>query len=317
MQNILRNTPNSGMSPWLFLLIVGGYVFAGLVGFQFIAPLFAIPFYDFDLMKTFEVMASPMSDPSSKIPLLLIQGIISAGTFILIPWWIVKKYLKIPFNELFTVDQQNQLPLLVTIVMVFTFMGFNSWVIDWNMNMKLPAALSGLEEFIRSMEDQLEALTKHLTAFDSTWHFLLGLLVIGVIPGIGEELLFRGLIQNTFHKIFKNPHIAIWFAAVLFGAFHFQFYGVVPRILLGALFGYLYYYSGHLGYAMIAHFVNNGFMIIMLYLFQIGVISYDIETMDANPALWTSLLFGLITGGLLLVFIRYFKQDRDGISESI
>lgn len=317
MQNILRNTPNSGMSPWLFLLIVGGYVLAGLVGFQFIAPLLAIPFYDFDVMKTFEVLTNPLSDPTSKVPLMLVQGVVSAGTFILIPWWIVKRYLHLPISEFFTIDSENKAPLLITFVLVFTFMGVNSFFIYWNMNMQLPESMAALESMIRSMEDQLELLTKHLTAFDSFGQFFLGFVVIAVIPGIGEELLFRGLIQNTLQKIFKNPHVAIWFAAILFGAFHFQFYGVVPRILLGALFGYLYYFSGHLGYAMFAHFVNNGFMIVMLYVYQKGWISYNIETMDSDPNTWMALLFGTFTAGLLWAFYKQFSKPNNGLSENI
>ena len=116
MQNILRNTPNSGMSPWLFLLLIGGYVLAGLVGFQFIAPLLTVPFYDFNLMKTFEVMTNPLSDPTSKIPLLIVQGVVSAGTFILIPGWIVKRYLHISLGEFFTIERNSYLPSLVTLI---------------------------------------------------------------------------------------------------------------------------------------------------------------------------------------------------------
>jgi membrane protease YdiL (CAAX protease family) len=305
------------MSPWLLLLIVGGYVLAGLVGFQFIAPLLAIPFYDFDLMKTYEVITNPLSDPNSKVPLLIVQGVVSAGTFILIPWWIIKRYLHLPISEFFTFHRQNQLPLLFTFLMVFTFMGFNSFFIYWNMNMELPESMAAVERMIKSMEDQLELITKHLTAFDSFWQFLLGFAVIAIIPGIGEELLFRGLIQNSFNKIFKNPHVAIWFAAFLFGAFHFQFYGVLPRILLGALFGYLYYFSGHLGYAMFAHFVNNGFMIIMLYIYQLGWINYDVESMDSDPQAWSSLLFGILTAGLIWVFHQQFSKQKNGVSENI
>jgi membrane protease YdiL (CAAX protease family) len=317
MQNILRNTPNSGMSPWLFLMIVGGYVFAGLIGFQFIAPLFAIPFYEFDVMKTFEVISHPADYESSRIPLLMVQGVISIGTFILIPWWIIKKYLKIPLAEFFSTDIQSQLPLVLTIAIVFVFMGVNSFFIEWNMGMQLPESMSAIEEKIRSMEDQLKILTEHLIQFDNAGHFLLGLLVIAVVPAVGEELLFRGLIQNTFFKIMKNPHAAIWFSAFLFSVFHMQFYGVVPRILLGALFGYLYYFSGHLGYAMLAHFVNNGFMITMVYLSQIGVIDYDMDSMDTSPEIWAVLLFGIATTGLIFVFYRYFENQKNGLSENL
>ena len=290
---------------------------AGLVGFPFIAPLLTVPFYDFNLMKTFEVMTNPLSDPTSKVPLLIVQGVVSAGTFILIPGWIVKRYLHISLGEFFTIERNSYLPSLVTLILVFTFMGFNSFFIYWNMNMELPESMATFESMIRSMEDQLEILTKHLTSFDSFWQFLLGFIVIAIIPGVGEELLFRGLIQNTFDKIFKNPHLAIWLAAFLFGVFHFQFYGVIPRILLGALFGYLYYFSGHLGYAMFAHFLNNGFMIVMLYIFQSGWVDYDIETMDNDPNIWASLLSGVVSVALIWTFHKHFSSRQNGLSKNI
>src|SRR5690554_5832087 len=107
-----------------------------------------------------------------------------------------------------------------------------------------------------------------MTRFDNAGDFILALIVIGLIPAVGEELLFRGLVQNQIGAITKNIHVAIWLAAFLFSTFHFQFYGFVPRMFLGVLFGYLYYWSGNLFIAMLAHFINNGLTLILLYMYQ-------------------------------------------------
>ena len=310
MQNIFRNTPDHSLSPWLLLLIIGGYVFAGLIGFQFLAYLLVIPFFGFDVMATLEALSNPMGNQGAQIPLLLVQGISSLGAFVLVPWWIINKYLKLPIGSFFSIDQTSYLPLLITVISVFTFMGVNSVVIEWNMNIELPASLAGLESWMKGMEEQLKQVTEYLTDFSSPGVFVLAFLIIAVLPGIGEELLFRGLIQNVFYKISKNPHVAIWIAAVLFGAFHLQFYGVVPRILLGALFGYLFYVSGHLGYAMVAHFVNNGAMVIALYLTQIGLVDMDLESAE-SPDAWVVMIFGILTTGLLILFHRHFSNRQD------
>ena len=130
------------------------------------------------------------------------------------------------------------------------------------------------------------------------------LVAVAIVPAIGEELLFRGLIQKYFRQIFGNPHAAIWVTAILFSAFHLQFYGFLPRMLLGAFFGYLFYFSRNLGYAIIAHFINNGFTVTLLYLYQAGIISYDIESDESVPLISIA-IFSMI--GIIL-FVLFKKQ---------
>src|SRR5690606_9694418 len=96
----------------------------------------------------------------------------------------------------------------------------------------------------------------------------INLLMIAIIPAIGEELLFRGGIQNIFYKWFKNPHIAIWAAAILFSAIHVQFYGFIPRMLLWALFGYLLVWGKSIWYPIIGHFINNGSAVVTAFIYQ-------------------------------------------------
>ena len=149
----------------------------------------------------------------------------------------------------------------------------------------------------------MEELTKYLTEFESTGYLLAAIIVIAVIPGIGEELLFRGFLQNLLKRIFKNDHAAIWIAAILFSAIHFQFYGFVPRMLLGALFGYLYYWSGNLLYPIIAHFINNFVSLIALYVYQKGLTNIDVESTEALP-----MMYVIIFSVLFVVTLIYFKN---------
>jgi hypothetical protein len=129
----------------------------------------------------------------------------------------------------------------------------------------------------------------------------LALTVIAIVPAIGEEFLFRGIVQNLLLNVSRNIHLSIWISAFLFSAIHFQFFGFVPRMLLGALFGYLYFWSGNLLYPIAAHFINNGFTLLMIYLFRSDVINFDIESTESVP-ITTVLIFGVITTALLYYF---------------
>jgi uncharacterized protein len=133
------------------------------------------------------------------------------------------------------------------------------------------------------------------------------MIVIGVLPAIGEEIVFRGIIQNQLFRATHNKHVAIWIAAILFSAIHFQFFGFVPRMLLGALFGYLYYWSGNLWMSVIAHFANNGFSVLAMYFYQKGAIGFDVEDTESVPAHFV-IFSALLTAGLLFYFYKYYQN---------
>ena len=134
-------------------------------------------------------------------------------------------------------------PALIIAILVVVFMGFNSIFIKWNQDVNLPY---WIENWAKPMEEKLAELTTFMTTYDSTAQVVFAFVVIAILPAIGEEIIFRGMIQNDLMRATRNAHVSIWFAAFLFRAIHFQFYGFIPRMLLGALFGYLYFWSGNL-----------------------------------------------------------------------
>lgn len=135
-----------------------------------------------------------------------------------------------------------------------------------NSYLALPDSLRWLEELLRNMEDSAADATVSFLRMDSIGSFLLNMLMVAVIPAVGEELLFRGVIQKLLQKLFDNAHVAIFITAILFSAMHFQFYGFLPRWIMGIILGYLFYWSGNIWYPIIAHFLNNGFQVLMVYL---------------------------------------------------
>jgi hypothetical protein len=280
---IIQNNHWRSLLVFVLLFIVSN-VLSQLIG-AFAAVLVAeVPFSQLE-----QVFAPPYTE-KSKYVLYVAQGLSHLLGFTIFSLVFIKKVdgqgLSIHFNK----KRFNLNAALLVVGITFSFMLFNSIVIEWNMNINFPEFLSGFEQWARSTEDQLLALTTMLSSYANIGEMFVALIVIGVFPAIGEELVFRGLLQNKLYAIAKNPHIAIWVAAIIFGAFHLQFYGVVPRIFLGALFGYLYFYSGNIWYPIIAHFVNNGLAVIIMYIGPLVDDNWDPNTVDTEMPIYMSLI---------------------------
>ena len=136
---------------------------------------------------------------------------------------------------------------------------------------------------MKASEEQAAALTEAFLKMSTPGELIFNLFMIALIPAIGEELLFRGIVQNIFSRWLKNNHAAVWFTAILFSAMHMQFYGFIPRLMLGAMLGYLLVWSGNLWWPIIAHFVNNAAAVIFSYLFQNKFIDLDPDTIGSCP----------------------------------
>ena len=144
---------------------------------------------------------------------------------------------------------------ILTLVCVFLFSPVINLLGLLNKQMELPAFMAPIEEWMRAQETLAEQLTTILLSSDSLWVILANLIVIAVTAGITA-------LQRVIGKWTSNPHTIIWVAAILFSAFHLQFYGFLPRMILGAYFGYLLYWSKSIWIPVFAHFVNNAFAVI-------------------------------------------------------
>lgn len=225
--------------------------------------------------------------------LLVTQAAIASSAFIGAPLWYWRFIEQKQVSCLFQWKQRYPYPMLLTVGLVGSFMMVNTLCIQWNMALKLPALLAGFEQWAQHKEAELKRLTALLTTFHSTTDFLGGLLVMGLLPALGEELLFRGLLQSLLRAITKNMHLAIYLSAFIFGAIHLQFYGFVPRVLLGMLFGYVYAWTKDLAFPIVAHFFNNAFTLLMLFLHQQGLVEQDVSATQALPVPVIALCTGI------------------------
>lgn len=255
-----------------------------------------------------KLLTNPTAYPGAWTTIMVVQAVSHVCTFLLPALFFWSVFEKQRWQD-FTVRPLGQVGgLAAVIVLVIAFMPLNGLIIEWNQGLDLPDTLAPIERWMRAKEDELGELTKYLTKFSMPGQLLLALLVIAVLPAIGEEVLFRGVLQRRFGEWTRNAHVGIWLAAAVFSAIHLQFYGFLPRLLLGALFGYLYLWSGNIWVPILAHFVNNGFTVLMVYLRQRQMVSIDIEDTQAVPvsAALLSLLFCL---GLLY----YFRQVNQNL----
>jgi membrane protease YdiL (CAAX protease family) len=194
--------------------------------------------------------------------------------------------------------------LLAAAALIVIILPFMSSLIAWNAEACFPSFLHDFEVWARASEDRAQALTKFLTRFTSTTRFLVAVLVIAVVPAVSEELVFRGVIQKSLVRWF-SPHVGVWLGAAIFSAIHMQFFGFVPRFVLGLVLGYLYLWSGNLWVSIVAHFTQNAFQLLILYLSQNGQFGRDFDP-DGNEALpWTLIVpSALLSAGLLYVLYQ-------------
>jgi uncharacterized protein len=285
----------------MFIVSMMGFMVIGpLVGF-----LLSLPFFEGSLFDFVDALQNPMSYPEVKLPYFIIQGTATFVGLACIPalyYYSIEK--RNPF-ELLRPRLVSGRMLLVTAGIVISFMAVNSVIIEWNAGLSFPEFMKGFEQWAREIEDRAAELTKFFTQFNSIGEFILAFVVIAVFAGIGEELVFRGMLQPQLLRATGNIHVAIWTSAILFSAIHMQFFGFVPRMLLGALFGYLYYWSGSLIIPMFAHFVNNGFSVVMMYLNQRDVVNVDVESTESAP-LYAVVVFTLVAGALMFYFKRFY-----------
>jgi membrane protease YdiL (CAAX protease family) len=296
MQQNLVSNKNPFRSVILIFIVV-------FIGFVFVGPLIGLTiasgFYDGNLLVDLQ---SKKADPTLFLPLMITQGITSLLGLIVMPLLYLKFIEHKPFAPFFKTESDLIKSLVLIVGIGLSFLIAISPVAEWNMKFVFPEFLEEFGKWARAQEDTLAEMTKLLTHFNTPADYAIGMLVIAILPGIGEEIVFRGFIQNELFRSNRNIHLAIWTSAILFSAIHMQFFGFVPRVLLGALFGYLYYWSGNLAIPMIAHFFHNGFTLTMLYLYQLGSIDINIDSEESAP--WSLVALGMVFTFTLLYFFR-------------
>lgn len=157
------------------------------------------------------------------------------------------------------------LAMLMAIVVLVVSSPLMTAIVNWNESIELPESMSAIATAMREMESQAAESIKTVMG-PHTWpNLVVNILLIGILAGVAEELFFRGALQRLLRSMPMSQTAAIWIAATVFSAVHFQFYGFVPRLLLGAYFGYLLVWSGTVWLPVVAHAFNNIMFVTLSY----------------------------------------------------
>ncbi|PST85054.1 CPBP family intramembrane metalloprotease domain-containing protein [Pedobacter yulinensis] len=252
------------LHPLLQLLLLLGYAMAGAVVFTLLSFIFVLPIYGMGVIDG--LMTGNITGKTADA-LKIMQAASSIGVFI-VPALLLVRTEGRKFSDFYHFRRPEPSFFLLVLAIMVASLPVMECVALWNQKMVLPEGLKWLEDWMRRKEDEAMEITIALISTKSIGGLLVNMLVIAILPGIGEELMFRGAVQRAFGRAFRNPHFVIWITAFIFSAIHMQFYGFLPRLLLGAAFGYIYFWTGNLWYAMFAHFLNNAYSVTAAYIMQ-------------------------------------------------
>lgn len=168
-------------------------------------------------------------------------------------------------------------------------------------------------EFMRNMEEAANHILELVTRQHTTWDLIANLLIFAVLAGVCEEFFFQGALQPLMMKWTKNPHIGILITALIFSALHFQFYGFIPRFVLGVYLGYLFFWSRSLWLPILAHVLHNALSILIDYTLQgRGIDTDNLQFTDVRGSIPTAISCTLVSA---MAIVYLWRTYRDGIKD--
>jgi len=284
------------------LVIVGSWIVFQLIGMLSGMFIFGLSFSEIS-----DSLAQ-LNDPAIVGFLKYVQAFTSTGMFIFAAWavaWYIdpdwKQFLGLKTNP-------GWLVIILACAFIFVILPFTNLLSYFNSNLGLPAFLSGVENFFRDKESQMTEIMEGFLKPGAIGGLAFNLLVIAVIPAIGEELMFRGVVQKLLAKWFGHPHWAILLTAFLFSAMHLQFLSFLPRFFLGIVLGYLFYWSGSVWLVILVHFINNALAVVFYFYHYGGYISNYLEN-AGTPENGLLLAFAGAFAGFALLYLVYRKLN--------
>ncbi len=286
-----------GLKFALFSMItfISAVVFT-LISYALLPLLFDIGFSD---LPSF---LSDYSIPKSVNALKFLQLFTSVGLFIVPPLL----FAYFTGFQLQLLQKINRQTVLLAIAIMLIANPFVAYLMQWNQALNLPDFLEAVQRWMETSEQKAMQLTEAFLAMNSMGDLLINLFLIALIPAIGEELLFRGVLQQLFAKWTGKIHLAIFISAFLFSAIHIQFFGFLPRFVLGLILGYMFCWSKNLWLPILAHFTNNALAIIFTYQFVANKIQIDFLN-EETPVNISGAFISLLAVTLLM-YLLYKKS---------
>jgi membrane protease YdiL (CAAX protease family) len=205
--------------------------------------------------------------------------------------------------------QRNDIQLLVLcVILIVVIQPLITSISYYNQQLVLPESMASLQNWMRESEESAKKSFSLLFADKSISGFFLNLFILAVVAGIVEEFFFRGCLQQIVQRIVINQHLTIWITAIIFSAIHFQFYGFVSRLLLGALLGYIFVWSRNIWIPVLVHIAHNAINVLFAFLY-FGTEKYEQYENFSISERWSIILPSLLISVSLLTLI-YRKRHK-------
>lgn len=279
----------------LALFMVGGMLFSSALGELIILLLYHTP----QMLEA--------SDPVTAIRIS--QTFVTIGTF-LVPALL---FAYCNDRQWFEYNAANRRPkqsmIIFVLILSVTLLPVVGLLSAFNQHI-MPQE-GTVAEFMRDMEEAANHILEIVTSQRGTWDLISNLLVFAVLAGICEEFFFQGTLQTLLTQWMKSPHIAILLTALIFSALHFQFYGFIPRFLLGVYLGYLFYWSRSLWLPILAHVLHNALSLLVDFTLQgRGINTDNIQFTDVRGSLPTAAICALVSAMAIVYLWRIHRDDK-------
>lgn len=306
----MRQTLFYDTHPFVKLIIALFITMVSFLVFLIIGMLVALPVFHLSVFELQEIF-SDFENVRNIAVLKYFQIVQTLGLFV-VPPFIIVFFLYGEVGKSLQLESLPEWPMAikVTLIMIIGLPVINLLAM-WNVQIDLPQWLNSVEEWMKAMEETAKKLTDMFLTTDSIGGFLINLLMIAILPAVGEELLFRGILQRFLIEWLRNKHVGVLIASILFSALHLQFFGFFPRLLLGILFGYLFLWSKNLWLPILAHFVNNGIAVIFYFVFGADAVEKEINLIGTESSNLIVAMISLVLVTLLVVSVyREERKDR-------
>jgi membrane protease YdiL (CAAX protease family) len=295
--------------PWHYyfshLLILAGLFLVGTVVFALVGITIAKLIYP--SLDGAALLSDPTLMWSHPVASFILLGVTSLGSFAL-PSLIFPLITRQPLSG-FHPLRSVTLPLLV-LAAVLAMLSLSPTALTFKLNELVDVSKWGsVGEWLTRQEAETEAMFNGLLGQRGTAGFVLAMLVVAVIPALGEELFFRSVLQRLFQS-WIGKHVGIILTAIIFSAIHVEFSGFLPRLFLGLLLGYVFFWTNNLWYPIAIHFVNNAFVVIAAH--SVPPDELDVDEIG-TPEMIFAVLGTVVFAGILYFFYRLTKaKPRHG-----
>jgi len=288
-----------GMKLLILILLVAVFLVLSTI----FGIVIAIPIFGFEIFRDMTAL-DDLSNPRTIAILKYFQVVNQIGIFILPALFYAQLENRDVSGYLRLKGRININYLIISVFIIAASIPAINWLVEANEQMRLPEALSGVEQWMRESEDRAKVLTDSFLNVNTVGGLVINLIIIALLAAVGEEFLFRGVILRIFNDWSQNVHLSVILSAILFSAIHFQFYGFFPRLFLGIMFGYIFLWTGAIWITVVLHFLFNGLTVVAYYLYNTGMIETDIDAIGTSAN--TIVLIGSVVSTVVL--LTYLNQ---------